>query len=241
MKKIGFIGAIDKSDLMMNTAKVLQILGYKVLVIECTNMQKLRYIVPTINPTKSYITSFEGIDFGIGYESLEDLAQNSGIVIESSKNFDDNKMTNKRENVYDYVLIDVDSKEGFENFEVYNAEKKYFLTKFDKYSLIKGISIFEGVKQPIELTKVLFAYTSNTKEEEAYLNFISSSYQINWNDYELYFRILGEDNEMFEENQRLEKIRLNKLSLGYRESISYLIQDISKLDNIGRIRKAIRD
>lgn len=239
MKKIGFIGAIDKSDLMINTAKALQILGYKVLVLESTILQKLRYIVPAIKPEKSYITSYEGIDFAIGYESLEDLSQNAGIVISSGEG--ENGEGSSSRGVYDYVLIDVDNKKGFENFRVAKADKKYFLTKFDKYSLLRGISVFEGLQEPIELTKVLFAYTSNTKEEAEYLKFISSSYQINWNDYELYFKITGEDYETFEENQRLEKIRLNKLSVSYRDSLAYLAQDITKIDNIGRIKKAIKD
>ena len=240
MKKIGFIGAIDKSDLIINTAKTLQILGYKVLGLESTILQKLRYIVPAIKPEKSYITSFEGIDFAIGYESLEDLSQNAGIVISSGEGENGENSSGGR-GTYDYVLIDVDTKKGFDNFRVAKADKKYFLTKFDKYSLLRGISVFEGLQEPIELTKVLFAYTSNTKEEAEYLKFISSSYQINWNDYELYFKIIAEDYETFEENQRLEKIRLNRLSVNYRDSLAYLVQDITKTENMGRIKKAIKD
>ena len=55
MKTIGFIGAVDKADLITCVAKVLQTLGYKVLVIDTTSTQKIKYIIPTIKPTKSYI------------------------------------------------------------------------------------------------------------------------------------------------------------------------------------------
>ena len=65
MKKIGFIGAYDKSDLIIYIAKTLEMLDYNVLVVDSTLLQKTKYIVPSINPTKSYITNFENIDFAI--------------------------------------------------------------------------------------------------------------------------------------------------------------------------------
>ena len=65
MKKIGFIGAFDKSDLIIHIAKMLEMLNYNVLVVDTTLLEKTKYIVPSINPTKSYITNFENIDFAI--------------------------------------------------------------------------------------------------------------------------------------------------------------------------------
>ena len=58
MKKIGFIGTFDKTDLLLYVAKMLQLLGHKVLVVDATLLQKTKYIVPSINPTKSYVTNF---------------------------------------------------------------------------------------------------------------------------------------------------------------------------------------
>ena len=59
MKKIGFIGAYDKTDLIINMAKIMTVMGNRVLVIDSTIMQKAKYIVPVINPTTSYITNFD--------------------------------------------------------------------------------------------------------------------------------------------------------------------------------------
>ena len=61
MKKIGFIGAYDKIDLVIYVAKVLTALGKKVLVVDSTINQKARYIIPVINPSKSYVTEYEEI------------------------------------------------------------------------------------------------------------------------------------------------------------------------------------
>ena len=67
MKKIGFIGAYDKTDLIIYIAKILTVLNQKVLVIDATINQKARYVVPVINPTTEYVTEYEDIDIAVGF------------------------------------------------------------------------------------------------------------------------------------------------------------------------------
>ena len=67
MKKIGFIGSFEKTDLIICIAKMLEMLDYSVLVVDSTLLQKTRYIVPSINPARSYMTNFENIDFAIRF------------------------------------------------------------------------------------------------------------------------------------------------------------------------------
>ena len=73
MKKIGFIGAYDKTDLIIYIAKILTTLKKKVLVIDATTKQKARYVVPVINPTKMYVTEYEEIDIAVGFPNIEDI------------------------------------------------------------------------------------------------------------------------------------------------------------------------
>ena len=40
MKKIAFIGAYDKTDFLLYVAKIMTVLGKKVLIIDSTIMQK---------------------------------------------------------------------------------------------------------------------------------------------------------------------------------------------------------
>ena len=75
MKKIGFIGAYDKIDVILCIAKVLTMARKKVLIIDNTITQKCKYIVPVINPTKSYVTTNEDIDVAVGFESIPKLKQ----------------------------------------------------------------------------------------------------------------------------------------------------------------------
>lgn len=234
MKKIGFMGAYDKANFIIYTAKVLNLLDYKVLVVDASCIQKIKYIIPSINPTKSYITSFENIDFAVGFDGWKEVERYLGV------SFDTNDEENQNKDMYDYVLIDIDSPEKLENFEMEDAEKNYFVTSFDMFSLKKGINIFQNIIRPMNLTKIEFSYETS-KEYEEYLNYISLEYKINWNNYAFYFQILGEDNKVFEENQRLEKIKFRRLSLNYKESLAYIVQDICKNENIGKIKRTMKD
>ena len=239
MKKIGFMGAYDKANFITYVAKILELLGNKVLVVDASSIQKIKYIIPTINPTKSYITSFENIDFAVGFEDWNEIEKYLGIRFDSNDNENerDNEMSKE---MYDYVLIDVDTSEKLEAFELETAEKKYFVTSFDMFSLKKGMSIFRNIVRPINLTKIEFSYEAS-KEDEEYLNYISLDYRINWSNYVLYFQILGDDNKVFEENQRIERIRFRRLSINYKESLAYVVQDICKDENISKIKRTMKD
>ena len=58
MDIIGFIGVYDKTDLLLNIAKILTKMQKKVLIVDTTLEQKTKYVVPAINTTGSYITNF---------------------------------------------------------------------------------------------------------------------------------------------------------------------------------------
>lgn len=236
MKKIGFLGAYDKANFMTYIAKILNLLNYKVLVVDASSVQKIKYIIPAINPTKSYITSFEDIDFAVGFESWLEIEKYLGIKFDSN----DENENNVNEDIYDYILFDIDSSEKLESFEMEKADKNYFVTSFDMFSLKKGLDIFKNVIRPMKVTKIEFSYETS-KEDEEYLNYLSLEYKIEWNNYVFYFQILGEDNKVFEENQRLEKIKFRRLSIGYKESLSYVVQDICKNENISKIKRTMKD
>lgn len=147
----------------------------------------------------------------------------------------------QKNSLYDYVLIDIDCAEKFSSFEMENEQNNYFVTAFDTFSLKKGTDIFRNLEKPINLTKILFSYEEN-KENEDYLNYLVLGYKVHWNeDYTMYFRILGEDNKVFEENQRVEKIRFKRLTPNYKESLAYVVQDIDKSQGIGKLKKLMKD
>ena len=226
MKKIGFIGAYDKTDLILNLAKLITAMGKSVLMIDSTFNQKARYVVPAIEPTISYITSFEDIDVAVGFDNVETIQKYLGISGTLP---------------YDIILVDADTTERIEQFELDKAEINYFVTSFDVYSLKKGLEILSNLKSPLNLTKILFS-KNMLKEEDDYLNFLSLGYKLMWNDMRIYFPIENGDATVIAENQRVEKIKLKKLSVQYKDSLIFIVQQIlgEKTDsNIRRVEKAL--
>lgn len=224
MKKIGFIGAYDKTDLILNIAKILTIMEKRILVIDSSINQKAKYVVPAIDPTVSYITSFEDIDVAIGFNDLDEVKKYTGV---------------NEELPYDIILIDCDSIERLEKFELEGADKNYFVTSFDVYSLKKGLELISNISVAIKLTKVLFTQEA-LKEDDDYLNYLSLGYKVIWEDEIIYFPLENGDYSAIVENQRLQKIKFRRLSIQYKESICYMAQQILELNSDSSVRKAIK-
>ena len=144
MKKVGFIGTYDKTDLILNIAKILTTMRKKVIVVDLTLTQKAKYVVPVINPTLTYITNFEDIDVAVGFKNETEIKDYLGI-------------TEKEKLPYDIMLMDVDDSEMIERFDLVNDAKNYFVTAFDLYSLKRGLEVLSNLKTPMQLTKILFA------------------------------------------------------------------------------------
>lgn len=230
MRKVGFIGACDKTDLIMYTAKALQYMDKKVLVVDSSLMQKTKYVVPAINPTKSYITDFEKIDFAVGFRSMTEVIRYLALKDE----------TNEETLPYDYVLIDIDDADTLKGFGVEEIEKNYFVTSFDIYSLRKGVQILENLENTIKMTKVLYSYNMEKSDEE-YLDYLSMGCKVMWNNFTLYLPKLDVDAQAIEENQRVQRIRIKKLTPEYQEGIIIIAQDILAEKNSSRIRKSIKE
>ena len=226
MKKIGFIGMYDKTDLILNVAKILTTMNKKVIVVDSTIMQKAKYVVPVINPTVTYITDFEDIDVAVGFENEKKIKEYLGIA-------------EKEELPYDIMLLDVDNADAMMNFELTVNPKNYFVTSFDLYSLKRGLEILSNLKSPIGLTKILYA-KEVLKEDDDYLNFLSLGYKIMWNEYRIYFPIENGDWSVLAENQRVAKIKFKKLSTQYKDSLVYIVGEILGDTSENQIRRAIK-
>ena len=226
MKKISFIGAYDKTDLIIYIARILVGMKKKVLVIDATINQKAKYVVPVINPSKTYVTEFEGIDVAVGFNKITEIKNYIGITEEENLN-------------YDYVLYDIDSSESFNNYNIEDSIEKYFVTSFDLYSLKKGIEILASTNKELKLTKVYFAREVH-KEDDEYLNFLAKDYNIEWNEEKIYFPFEMGDQTTIAENQRVSKIKLKKLTQSYKEGLMYIIEQIMEDNEIGNLRKVFR-
>ena len=225
MKKIAFIGGYDKTDLILYIAKILRVLNRKILFVDTTLTAKTQYIVPTLTPTKKYVTTYDGIDVAIGFRSIDEFKEYQSIDDSIDKE-------------YDYMLIDLDSEAAYRNFDINKNDVHLFITSFDVYSMQKGVNVLKGIKELTNVYKVLFTKDSDSDEAE-YLDFITLSYNIKWDDTIIYFPFETSDLYAIFQNQRFSKVKFFNLSAEYMDSLMLLIEmatEYSKND----IKKAIK-
>ena len=227
MRQIGFVGAYDKTDLILSVARVLEQAEKKVLVVDNTIEQKCKYVVPVINPTVSYITEFDGIDVAVGFNSITQIRQYLGL--ENDEEFE-----------YDIMIIDTDNYEGMEQFNLQSSEKLYYVTSFDIYSLKKGIQIIKQVDVPLHMTRIFYS-KEMLKEEEEYFDYLALGVKVIWNEEKIYFLLENGDQSAIIENQRLEKIKFRNLSNEYKENIAFLVNDIDNEIGEKKIRNMIKN
>ncbi len=215
MRTVGFLGGYDKTDLLLYIARMLTLAQKKVILIDTTILQKTKYVVPSITPTQSYVTEFEGFDVAVGFRSPEMLKQYLGY---ENKGLD-----------YDIALLDIDSLEVAEKFDIEKNYKNCFVTAFDLYSLKKGVEILGAFKKASKVYKVLFSKNA-LKEENEYLDFLTLGYKVAWDKEIFNFPIeLGNYGVMIED-QIVARIKIKKLSEHYKNSLMYLVSMIFEND-----------
>ena len=228
MKKIAFIGSYDKTDFLLYVAKIMTVLGKKVLIIDSTIIQKAKYVVPVIHPTKTYVTEFEEIDVAVGFTDMDEIRAYLGY-------------NSIEEFPYDYCLLDIDTYDGYCDFEAQEAIKNYFVTSFDVYSLKRGIEALSGLQQKITLTKILFS-KDMLQEEDEYLEFLAMTCNVEWEKVKIYLPFDRGDQSVIIENQRTSKINFRNLSAQYKDGLIFLTEGILEQEGIGsgEIRRAVR-
>ena len=212
MKTIGFIGAYDKTDLIIYIARILTAMNKRVLVIDTTFLQKAKYIVPAISPAKTYITTYEDIDIAVGFYDYYSIKSYLGISEQA--NLD-----------YDYIFIDIDSYECLESFNIQMADKNYFVTGLDVYTLRRGLEILSGLQERLDLTKILFAKNLSYDEEE-YFNFLALGAKVNWSEETICFPFEQGDAGVIIQNQMVQKIKFKKLTELYKGSLMYIASEL---------------
>lgn len=226
MRTVGFIGAYDKIDLIIYVARLLTEMNKRVLIIDATTLQKAKYIVPTISPSRTYVTEFEGIDIAVGFSDYSFIKDYLGVPQHAVLD-------------YDYIFLDIDSPEALEDFDVKSASQNYFVTGFDLYSLKRGLEILSGINEPMPLIKILFS-KDITKEENEYLNYLSLGCKVIWDEERIYFPIEQGDQTVIAENQRVAKVKLKKLTQLYKESLMYLTEKMLEPNEVNGLKKAFK-
>ena len=226
MKKYVFLGAYDKTDMLLYVAKILTMMGKKVMLVDTTILKKSRYIVPTMLQEKQYITTFENIDVAIGFESFESIVQYQ-------------RKTLGRETQYDVVLFDIDRAIAYQKFNVQSEDRHFFVTSFDVFNLKRGVQVLAHIHKEAKVTKIYYT-KSMLAEEDDYLNYLAKNFNINWDKKDvIFFPFETDDLNAIFVNQRSGRIQLKGLSSVYIDSILFLVEEITG-EGSGKVRKAYK-
>lgn len=221
MKKVAFIGGYDKTNLILYIARILTVLGSKVLMVDTTVNKKTKYVLPKMGKAVNYITTFERIDVAIGFENLEAIEK-----------------YNEKKLEYDYILIDIDSPISYRNFKITNEDENLFVTGFDVYSLRRGVNVFKALTKKTNIKKIYFSQRM-TPDENEYLEFLVKNPLVEWAKEIIYFPINLQDWEMQNQNERMAKIKFKGFSTMYLDSLQYTVELISGLSK-AQVKKAIK-
>lgn len=206
MEQIGFIGINDKKDLLLNVAKTIIKLDKSVLVIDATMMQRLRYIIPKVSSTPTYVSEYDGVDIAVGFLNLMQI---SSYLNTPNLN-------------YDYILVDTDNPQTFNSFMVPASKRIFFSTSYDEYELQKSLELLSTIRAEINLTKLIISSDISNKHDE-YLNHLLENYQISWTGEKVEFPDLDSDRNATLTNQLIKQINFKNYSSVYKDSLEYLV------------------
>ena len=206
MEQIGFIGANDKKDLLLNVAKIISKLNKSVLIVDATLMQRLRYIVPKVSSTPTYVSEYDGVDVAVGFLNLMQI---SNYLSTPSLN-------------YDYIIIDTDNPQTFNSFMIPNSKITFFSTSYDEFELQKSLEILSTLRVEINLTKLIISSDINNKHDE-YLNHLLENYPVSWSSERVEFPDTDSDRNATLANQLIKQISVKNYSSIYKDSLEYLV------------------
>lgn len=213
MKKFVFIGSYDKTDMLIYVAKILTLMGKKVLLVDTTLLKKSRYIVPTMLQEKQYITTYENIDVAIGFENFDAITKYQAKLGNVEK--------------YDFALIDIDRAIAYQKFGITKDDRHFFVTSFDVFTLKRGVQVLAYINKEAKVTKIYYT-KSMLSEEDEYLNYLAKDYKIKWDMQDIiFFPFETADLNAIYINQKAGRVQMVGLSSAYVDSILYIVESIT--------------
>ena len=211
MKKVGFIGAYDKANLIMCLAKILSMKNKKVLIIDTTAEQKFKYIVPTLEPTMTYITTWEEIDVAVGFKKIEQIYDYIGTAEEGME--------------YDVILMNIDNPDAMVDMKVEENDINCFVTAMDLYSIRKGLEVFRNMQRPMKLVKIIFSREMKEADSE-YIDYLAQGAKMQWNEAQIYFPVILDDKYAEMDSQLIYRLGLRTMSSLYKDSLATLVETL---------------
>jgi len=220
MKKILFIGAADKSDLLLSICKVLASSGSRVLLVDGTVGKKLRYSINHFKDDQAVI-EFEGFDVSLSFGNISEV---EGYLNEQDQN-----------EQYDTLIVDTDANDFLTYADYKNANMRIIVTSYEKYCMDQNeviiSSIYSTDDKPgqVEVDRIIV----NSVEcgiDEDYLNMQLANYYIIWPEESFYLPFDEVNYAIKIRNQHNKRINFKRVSRAYLSVIGEISQKILDCD-----------
>lgn len=231
---IGFIGYVNKSEFLINLSKIFKIMNKRVLVVDGTLEKRMKYSIPTFDVAQDEsITNFDGTDYAVGFKSLESIKE---YICNKTSIADD----------YDYILLDIDNVESYENFKDENISKYFFFIEHTTASLIRNDELIRKITEErspedkIEMTKVVFKYYIS-RASQKYFEARLMDMNVKWIEMEYELPYMDQDKIADLESELSGYIDLSRHTKQYTTLVTDIASDILGSISAGEIRKAIKN
>lgn len=167
MKKIVFLGAPDKSHLLLILGKLLAVTGQKVIVVDSTLRQGVQGYMPD-SETHLPIREFEGMDVARGFVTLAQLERSL-------------------QGNYDVLLLDTDHTEFVKGRDLAAYDKRVWCSSYGRLhlqrnaELMRRLCLHEAEGRPLSFYKMLIQLVP-ISITEAYLYELLDTQHIQWED-----------------------------------------------------------
>lgn len=225
MVQVGFIGAFDKKDIILNVARCIQYSGKKVLIVDATSLQRLRYIVPAVqnNNSPTYVSEYQQIDVALGFMNMMQIQNYLGKQLD-----------------YDFALIDTDNGQTLNTFMIPRMKRVFFCTSYDIYDTRRGIELLRFVQTPLVITKLVISPDLSSKQKDLLNNTIKTLPNISWAKEQVIVADEMSDRKNTLENQLTNNIMFKKYTDNYKAGIEYVAALVTEgIVDQSTIRKAL--
>lgn len=235
MKKSIFVGGTDKLDILIYIASIIQgasnSVEKKVILVDFTDMQKARYIVPAIElageKPDRYITTHQKIDIAVGYKSYDELIEN-GVIIE-----------NQGAGNYEYAFFNVDNETALGSIPINPDDLVFLMTSFDIYSIEKAIEAFKAYNSENLIHKI-FISQRLTRNHDIYLQYLFGNTNVKFADNMVNFPFDTGDLTVIYENQRAGRLELKPFSKEFKNALREITEFIaSNMEGINKHMKEL--
>lgn len=220
MKRIVFLGAPDKSHLLLVLGKLLSAMELKVLLVDSTLTQGIQSYLPD-SDYRAPVREFEGMDIASGFITLDQLERHLGQQIAAWD--------------YDVLLLDTDHTEFVKGRDLPAYDRRVWCSSFGRLhlqrnaDLMQRLCLHEAEGKPLSFYKMLTSLVP-VSVTEAYLDELLPSHLFQWEDAVFRFTLDERDASVELDNQHHGRLDVRRLTGNYRRNVLNMAEQLLEWD-----------